>query len=236
MDFTAELARFSLDPALSEWVTAQLAGKAQALAEVERQRAELARNHAEIRQKDLKIQALTLELAHHKRIRFGHMSEAFSPEQRDLFQEAWDADLEAMMAEVEQLQDPAARPKRKPTGRKPLPAELPRIQHRHEPESCTCGQCGLALVQIGEDISEQLDVEPTRFFVQRHVRPQYACRLCETVTAAPVSPAVIDGGLAAPGLHSWVLIQKYLDHLPLYRLERISARHGCVIARSTLAE
>ena len=101
--------------------------------------------------------------------------------------------------------------------------------------SCTCGDCGRDLVKIGEDISEQLDVEPARFFVHRHIRPQYACRHCETVTAAPVPPAVIDGGLAAPGLHAWVLTQKYLDHLPLYRLEQISTRHCAPIARATLA-
>ena len=54
------------------------------------------------------------------------------------------------------------------------------------------------MVKIGEDISEQLDVEPARFFVHRHIRPQYACRTCETITAAPVAAGIIDGGLAAP--------------------------------------
>ncbi|MDF0607272.1 IS66 family transposase, partial [Neisseriaceae bacterium TC5R-5] len=122
------------------------------------------------------------------------------------------------------------------TGRKPLPAELPRVEHLHEPESCTCGQCGHNLVKIGEDVSEQLDVEPARFFVNRHIRPQYACRHCETVTAAPIPAAIIDGGLASPGLQAWVLIQKFVDHLPLYRIEQISTRHGVPIARSTLAQ
>jgi transposase len=65
-------------------------------------------------------------------------------------------------------------------------------------------------------VSEQLDVEPARFFVHRHIRPQYACRACETVAAAPIPPAVIDGGLAAVGLLAWVIVGKYLDHLPLY--------------------
>jgi len=117
-----------------------------------------------------------------------------------------------------------------------LPPHLPRIEHRHEPESCQCGQCGKDLVKIGEDITEQLDVEPAKFFVHRHIRPQYACRNCETITAAPVPPAIIDGGLAAVGLLVWVLISKYLDHLPLYRLEQIAARDQVILARSTLAE
>ncbi len=120
--------------------------------------------------------------------------------------------------------------------RQPLPNHLPRIEHRHEPESCTCGQCGKDLVKIGEDVTEQLDVEPAKFFVHRHIRPQYACRTCETVTAAPIPPAVIDGGMAAVGLLTWVLIGKFLDHLPLYRLEQIAARSGVILSRSTLAD
>ena len=123
----------------------------------------------------------------------------------------------------------------------------PRPAPRHEPESCTCGQCGNDLIKIGEDVSEQLDVEPARFFVRgprpapRHIRPQYACRACETVTAAAIPQAVtrwlraIDGGLAAVGLYVWVLIGKYLDHLPLYRLEQIAARDNVMLSRSTMA-
>lgn len=229
MEMPAELARFNPDPALAAWVTAQLA-------QVQIHADEVARQAAEIRHKDLKIQALTLELAHHKRIRFGIKAETLPFEQRDLFTDDSDEDSAAIATEVEQLQPAQPKPRYKPTGRRALPAELPRIEHRHEPESCDCEHCGKALVKIGEDISEQLDIEPSRFFVHRHIRPQYACRACETVTAEPIPAAVIDGGLAAPGLLAWVLIQKYIDHLPLYRIEQISTRHGCPIARSTLAE
>ncbi len=69
-----------------------------------------------------------------------------------------------------------------------------------------------------------------------YIRPQYACRACETITAAPIPPAVIDGGMAAVGLLTWVMIGKYLDHLPLYRLEQIAARDGVILSRSTLAD
>jgi transposase len=163
-------------------------------------------------------------------------SEALSREQLDLFQEACDEDLAAVETEVERLAEPASKPKRQRAGRQPLPAHLPRIEHRHEPTSCQCRQCGAELVKIREDITEQLDVEPAKFFVHRHIRPQYACRRCETVTAAPVPPAVIDGGMAAPGLLSWILVSKYLDHLPLYRLEQIAARGQVSLPRSTLSD
>ena len=240
MDFATELARLNPDPAVAAWVLGQWASQDQALAEqhvkLTKSDAQVRRQARELQAKDLKIQALVLELAQHKRIRFGQKLEAFSPEQADLFQESATVDGVALLAELEQLAPAAATPKARPTGRKALPPELPRIEHRHEPESCACGQCGRDLVKIGEDVSEQLDVEPARFFVHRHIRPQYACRGCDTVTAEPIPPAVIDGGLAAPGLLAWVMVQKYLDHLPLYRIEQISTRQGVTIARSTLAE
>ena len=232
MSFEHELARFNPDPALANWLSNTLQQYQNALAE---------RDHAiqiaadKLQHADLKIQALTLELAHHRRIRFSNTAEAFTPEQRDLFQETWNIDLSAIEAEVEQAL-PAVRTKRVPTGRQPLPDHLPRIEHRHEPESCACGQCGKDLIKIGEDVAEQLDVEPARFFVHRHIRPQYACRTCESISAAPIPAAVIDGSLAAPGLLAWVVTQKYLDHLPLYRIEQISQRQGVGIARSTLSE
>jgi len=221
MDLATELAHFKPEPALAEWIGKLL---------------EKTQNDAlTLRQADLKIQALTFELAYYKRIRFANKSEQFSLEQRELFEESWNTDTSALEAEVEQVAS-TQQPKRERAGRQPLPDHLPRIEHRHEPESCACGQCGKDLVKIGEDISEQLDVEPTRFFVHRHIRPQYACRVCETVNAAPIPPAVIDGGMAAPGLLTWVMVSKFMDHLPLYRLEQIAARSHVPLARSTLAE
>jgi transposase len=194
----------------------------------------------EIHAQELKIQALTMELAHLRRIRFGKKNESLSSRQLSLFEESVLADIAAVDAEIEQIdttvKTTAAKPPRTRAGRQPLPDHLPRIEHRHEPESCQCGQCGRDLVKISEDVTEQLDVEPARFFVHRHIRPQYACKSCETVTAEPVPPAVIDGGMAAPGLLAWVMSNKYLNHLPLYRLEQIAAREQVTLSRSTLAE
>jgi transposase len=217
MNLLDELARTDIDPAMLARVRAL----------VEQQQAQLA-------EKDFKITALTHELAYLKRIRYGKASEVLTGEQRSLFEEAVEMDLAAIEGELEN--QAGRKPARKRTGRQALPPELPRIEHRHELESCACGQCGANLVKIGEDVSEQLDVQPARFFVHRHIRPQYACRACESVTAAPVPPAVIDGGLAAPGLLAWVAASKYLDHLPLYRIEQIAARQGVPLARSTLAQ
>ena len=203
----------------------------------------------ELRLAEFKVQKLVLELAHLRRLHFGVSSESISVANRDLFEETLETDQAAAMAELARQQEAVAgdaspsstvpdlpsKPPRLRAGRQALPEHLERVEHRHEPDSCACSACGKDMVNIGEDISEQLDVVPARFFVHRHIRPQYACRACETVTAAPIPPAIIEGGLAAPGLHAWVVIGKYLDHLPLYRLEQIAARDGVTLSRSTLA-
>src|SRR5471032_2629153 len=174
-----DLARTDIDPALLAHVRAL----------VERQQADLARRDALLAEKEFKITALTHELAYYRRIRFGKASEALVGEQRLLFEETVDMDLAAIEEELDG--QASAKQQRKRAGRQPLPPELPRIEHRHEPALCQCGQCGAELVKISEDVSEQLDVEPARFFVHRHIRPQYACRPCETVTAAPIPAAII---------------------------------------------
>lgn len=191
-----------------------------------------------IRTRDLKIDKLTHELARLRRVSFDAKSEAMTAVQRDLFDESMAADIAALQAELDTLQSdrPAAqRPRRKPV-RRTLPDDLPREETIHEPDACDCPQCGQELVQIGEHVSEKLDVKPLEFFVRRDIYPQYACRPCGHIVAEPVAPAIIDRGLAAPGLLAQIAIQKHADHLPLYRQEAIMARHGVTISRTTLAE
>jgi transposase len=184
---------------------------------------------------ELKNQKLTLELAYYKRLYYAAKSEHYHGEQLELFDRDMEADLASIEAELETTPPVLTRPKRANAGRRPLPPELPRVECRHEPAACTCGQCGGALTFIRDEVTEQLDIEPGRFFVRRHIRPQYACRHCETVVAEPAPPAIIGGGVAAPGLLAWVVIQKYLDHLPLYRLEAMTKRYGLEIPRPTMA-
>ena len=92
MLLTAELAALNLDPAQQEGVVAAVLPL----------HAEAEKLRAQAKLDTLKIQALTLELAHLRRIRFGVKNEALSPEQRDLFRETADADSASIEAEVEQ--------------------------------------------------------------------------------------------------------------------------------------
>jgi len=77
---------------------------------------QLVERDAELKRRELKIQKLTLELAHHKRIRFGFTSEALTSEQRDLFIDTSGEDGAAIVAELEQ---------RKRSIKTPLAAQCP---------------------------------------------------------------------------------------------------------------
>ena len=186
------------------------------------------------------IEKLKLELAHLRRIQFGRKSESLKGEPQDIFNEAVAEDLGNLSEEMEALTSEAGESKQRKVrdraGRPPLPPHLPVVEHRHDLESCRCDRCGHEQIQIGEDVTDQLDVEPAKFTIHRHIRPQYACRHCETVTAAPMAPALIEGGMATPGLLAWVLISKFGDHLPLYRIEQMAARSGVPLAQSTLGD
>lgn len=127
--------------------------------------------------------------------------------------------------------------------RKPLPEELPRIEVIHDigEEEKVC-RCGSALSRIGEEVCEKLDIVPAKIRVIRHIRYKYACKCCQGVESegpvvkiAPPAPQLIPKGMATGGLVAYIATAKYVDALPLYRQEKIFARHGIDISRSTMA-
>jgi len=190
----------------------------------------------DIQFKTTRIAQLSHEIAILRRLKFGQKSEQFTGAQAHLFEEAIGEDLEAIELELQALQPPKApraplnRPKREA-----LPAQLPRIEYRHEPHSILC-PCGCQLKRIREDISEKLDYEPGTFSVQRHIRGVWACTGCETMTQAPMPAHIIDKGLPATGLLAQILINKFSDHLPLYRQEAIFKRQAVHVPRSSMAQ
>ncbi|MEO8652795.1 MAG: IS66 family transposase [Ramlibacter sp.] len=190
----------------------------------------------------LLIDKLKIELAYLKRMRYGRTSEQLDHEaQLEL--------MNAAMAPVPAANDAgqpkdtdieAPRGKRKGKARsalRELPEHLPRHTVVHQPESgCTCAACGVALREIGQDVSEVLEYEPGNFHVTRHVRPKLACGGCHSITQAPAPSRPIERGLAGAGLLAHVLVSKYADHLPLYRQSQIYAREGVMLERSTLCD
>jgi transposase len=137
------------------------------------------------------------------------------------------------------LENPPQSPKhRNGHGRRPISDLLPRrdVPHDVSAGERMCG-CGREKVKIGEDTTEQLDYEPGKLLVLRHIYPKYACSCCKDgVTAAPRVASPIAGGLAGPGLLSYVMVSKFAVHIPLYRQQDELARAGVFLARSTLSD
>jgi transposase len=116
---------------------------------------------------------------------------------------------------------------------------LTHIRIPHDVPECekTCSCCGCPKTLIGEDESRELDYFPARLEVKVHILPKYACPKCrDGVVSPPVPTKPIPGGIAGAGLVSFVVVSKFADHLPLYRLEDILTRHGVYLSRSTLCD
>lgn len=136
---------------------------------------------------------------------------------------------------------PADKNKREPKKpkRKPLPDHLPRIREEYDiaEEDKTCNACGKELKKISEEIQELLDCAPLKFFVRQRVHFKYACSCGKCAPKIMPFPArVIEKGMATSGLLAEILVNKYEDHLPLYRQSKRFARFGTVISRATLCD
>jgi transposase len=123
--------------------------------------------------------------------------------------------------------------------RRTLPEDLPRqvitLELDEAKRACPC--CQRLRQEIGEEVSEKLDIEPARMTVLQYRRKKYACRACEAhVQVAPMPAQVIEQGLASPGLLAHVAVAKFADHTPLARLEKSFARQGIDLPRSTLTD
>ena len=202
-------------------------------------RHELAAARAQLGTAAVEIAHLQAQLAALRRQQYGQSSERLDAEIAQL--ELRLEDLEENEAEHQ-----AARPNPDSAGgqsrprakavRRPLPDHLPRETVVHEPEMvCGCGDRS-RLARLGEDTTEVLEKIPARLKVICHVRPRYACRVCEAVFQAPAPDLPIERGRPGPGLIAHVAVSKYCDGLPLFRQSVILAREGVEIDRVTLAD
>ena len=208
-------------------------------AEIAALRHELAAARAQLGTATVEIAHLRAQLGALRRQQYGQSSERLDAEIAQL--ELRLEDLEENEAEHQAARpepDPAngqSRPRAKAI-RRPLPDHLPRETVVHEPELvCGCGDRS-RLARLGEDTTEVLEKIPARLKVICHVRPRYACRVCEAIFQAPAPDLPIERGRPGPGLIAHVAVSKYCDGLPLFRQSVILAREGVEIDRVTLAD
>ncbi|SEE43350.1 IS66 family transposase [Pseudomonas anguilliseptica] len=171
---------------------------------------------------------------------FGRKSEQSSdPDspQLEMFNEAESLAEAAAEAPAAEVEEEVVAPTKRRGKRKPLPAELPRVEVIHElPEHELTCECGCRKQAIGEETSEQLEIIPMQVQVIRHIRKTYACKACESAPVTADKPAqLIEKRLASPSVLAMLLTSKYADGIPLYRFEKMLSRHGIDIPRQTLA-
>lgn len=127
--------------------------------------------------------------------------------------------------------------KKKHQGRRLLPKELPREVIFHDiPESAKICECGVHLIRIGEEVTEQLKYHPAKLTVIQHIRPKYACKPCqEHIVVSRLPKFLLPKSIATPELAAHVIVSKYMDHLPLYRQEAMWKRLNVDLSRTNLS-
>ena len=178
---------------------------------------------------------------------FGRSSEKWTADEKlqaSLFNEAEIAADEKESRDEEQHERIGTYTRKKRGKRTGLPKALPREEIIHDiaEEQKMCG-CGAKMVRIGEEVSEKLEIIPAQIKVIRHIRPKYACRVCEgsgdeenpAVRIAPPPVELLPKSIASAGLVSHIITSKYCDSLPLYRQEKMFERMGVEISRASMA-
>jgi transposase len=188
----------------------------------------------------LKIQLLEERLRLVRIEKYGPGSEKLSSAQLELLElEPGVSHVEVEAESQREAVELVKRKKRKHPGRQELPADLPRVERilACTPEQCVCQGCGQQKTVIGYEESEQLDVEPTQYFVVVSKREKRACRKCEEqgVATAPLPPRIIEKGLVSDRIVIDTVISKYCRHLPLYRQSAMLEQDlGLELSRATL--
>jgi len=186
-------------------------------------------------QKEQTERWLKEQIAQLKRMIYGQKRERFEADanQVSLPFEAAPEQIQAQQQDLTEkityVRNKQSRPNHK--GRVALPDHLPVEVVEIYPEGDLS-----EMVCIGKEVSEELELEPARFYIKRYIRYKYAPRdkNQDGVHIGELPERVIDKGIPGPGLLATILVDKYVDHLPLYRQRQRFQRENIPIARSTL--
>ena len=240
MNETSNREMVTISRAEYEAMQAQLDARTAELAEENQKLA------AELAQALLQNRWLMEQLKLNKRKLFGSSSEQLDQMVMDKFAylfneaEAWDADSVEPTKKSEKK-----KPRKRRSGSiddvipEGTPVEV--VEHPLPESERVCSVCGSELVEIGVEIHRSLQMKPAEFWVREDRYPTYACKHCEketgetNVVPTPMEPTVIPGSFASPSAIAHLVVQKYVMHSPLYRLEQEFARQGLKLSRQTMS-
>ena len=175
------------------------------------------------------LESLKQQFLNLRRMHFGATSEKLSG-QAELF-------VQTQALPVPPKDEITVTYKRQRRGRPSLPKDLPRERVNYDLSEAEKAEFD-SVERIGEEISETLEYTPAKLMVIEHARAKYACSKDgdSTVRTAFAQPSPLPKTNAGAGLLAQILVSTFVDHLPLNRQERIFARHGVDLPRSTLCE
>ena len=189
--------------------------------------------------KEAQIHKLVEQLSQLQNAHFGSSSERYVPTvdprqmKMDFFNEA--ELLAALNDAMDRKETTVTSHKRKGRKSKPLPEHLPVVEVEHEPDHTECQDCGKTMKCIGKEKVDQLGVVPQVYYIIRHIRPKMGCPGKCGVKTAPMPEQPLPGTQASPVLLAYLMVAKYLDGLPLFRLEGMAKRFGVDLPRNKTA-
>lgn len=173
------------------------------------------------------IAFLKHQLAELKRLIYGAKSERFIADNKDQLH-LFEQEQSTQAPQTEQITYERTKVKKgNPPVRTALPAHLPRVEEVIEPENLSDNA-----KKIGEEVTEILEYNPANIFVRRIVRPKYAINNSITIAELPSLP--LPKSNAGASMLAYIIISKFIDHLPFYRLRQILKRQKLDINDSTL--
>ncbi len=185
-------------------------------------------------ERDFSILTLQQELAQIKRMIFGAKSERFAPavpvEQASLGFEMETAIAPALVKQEISYTREKQKSNKVHTGRLPIPAHIERIKIEVTPDVDVTG-----LTCIGEEVTEELEYKAGSFYVNQYIRKKYAKPDGEGIIIGALPTRPIEKGMAGAGLLASIIIEKYVDHLPLYRQIQRFKRAGMDIPSATIS-
>ncbi|MCR5189128.1 MAG: transposase [Treponema sp.] len=198
--------------------------------------------------KDQKILSLEEKLNTQLSYRFGKHSEKSFEQWLPLFDDLDDFPENEVLSkdEIEEIAEEniiVKAYKRRKCGRKRLDDTLERVPIYHDiPESEKICGCGAKLIKVGKKVTERLNIIPEKIYVEKHIYPVYACKVCEgsgdeehpVFRQAPAAKNIIPKSIATPGLLSYIFINKYCNHMPYYRQAQNFERKGIDVSRATM--
>ncbi len=212
------------------------------------QQAEIAKMTATLRAHDLLVQALRIRIAKLKKQKFGASSEKIEREIEQLelaLEDLMVATAEASDTPPEEdealeqgpppTEEAETTPKKKQRRRPRVSENTPRERRELDPGD-NCPDCGGDLRVVSEDVSELLDMIAAQIKVIEVARIKKSCRRCERMVQEPAPSRPIPRSMAGPSLLAFILVSKFDDHVPLYRLNEIFSRMGADIPDTTMVD